>query len=56
MERPARLGAVAAVYDTAMRVCFPSPATVLASAKYLAITVEAGHHRTGAGWRLVPRS
>jgi hypothetical protein len=43
------------MYDTAMRVCFPSPRNVLASAKYLAITVEADHHRTGAGWRLVMR-
>lgn len=43
------------MYDTAMRVCFSRTTEVLAAAKYLVITVEAGNHRTGAGWRLVSR-
>lgn len=44
-----------AMYQTAMRVCFPDVAVVLEHAQYLLITVEAdARHRTGAGWRLVP--
>jgi hypothetical protein len=43
-----------AMYQTAMRVCFPDVAVVLEKAQYLLITVEADErHRTGAGWRLV---
>jgi hypothetical protein len=44
-----------AMYHTAMRVCFPDVAVVLANAQYLLITVDAdARHRTAAGWRLVP--
>lgn len=43
-----------AVYQTAMRVCFPGVQAVLANAQYLLITVDADQrHRTAAGWRLV---
>jgi hypothetical protein len=53
VERPDK---AQAMYDTAMRVCFSAPATVLASARYVVITVDAdAHHRTGAGWKLVPQ-
>jgi hypothetical protein len=47
-----------AVYQTAMRVCFPDAEKVLELAQYMLITVDAdARHRTGAGWRLVtPKS
>jgi hypothetical protein len=42
-----------AMYETAMRVCFPSARDMLASARYLVITVDADErHRTGAAWQL----
>ncbi len=39
---------------TPMRVCFP-PTVIRSQTRYLTIFVEYdAHHRTGAGWRLVP--